>query len=187
MENGWTRFNAHEVVGRYFECWFRHDYSWETPQSWLSQANHIFKRCQIPSNLEDYVIVQDARFYVTVSTTEDVPAGFLFLCPNDDFRIGTSSVGWPTRPAYWSLDPSGTHALSTEEANKAGFPELQFNTEVWGKSWDSSVYAGLRKFHRAKGFDPYSQDVARHLGLPLFQPSGYVDPPFAHGKFIPTL
>ncbi|KAJ7677030.1 hypothetical protein DFH06DRAFT_1169557 [Mycena polygramma] len=148
--------------------------------SWLSQANHIFKRCQITSNLEDYVLVQDAFFEVTISTTKGVPAGFLFFCPTDDFRIGTSTVGWPTRRAYWSLDPSGTHSLSMEEATKAGFPELQFNTEVRGISWDSRVYAGLRKFHRAKGFDPYSQDVARHLGRKLWQPSGYVDPPFAH-------
>ncbi|KAJ7755486.1 hypothetical protein B0H16DRAFT_715739 [Mycena metata] len=39
------------------------------------------------------------------------------------------------------------------------------------RSWDASVYAGLRKFHRAKGFDPDSQDVARHLGYPLYQVS----------------
>ncbi|KAJ7669891.1 hypothetical protein DFH06DRAFT_1125301 [Mycena polygramma] len=67
-----------------------------------------------------------------------------------------------------------------------GFPPLQFNTEFRGRSWDSSVYAGLAKFHLAKGFDPYSQDVARHLGHPLFQPSVPIDPVFAHGKYLPS-
>ncbi|KAJ7677034.1 hypothetical protein DFH06DRAFT_1122304 [Mycena polygramma] len=181
-ENGWTRFNARELVGTYFQCWFR-DRAWKKTEFWLSQANHIFKRCQITSNLQNYGMTLSDCFWF--STTKEIPAGFLFLCPNDDFSIGTSSVGWPTRPAYWSLDPSGIHPLSTEEAKTAGFPELQFTTRAWGKSWDSSVYAGLRKFHHGKGFDPYSQDVARHLGLPLFQLSGYVDPLFAHGKSIP--
>ncbi|KAJ7677083.1 hypothetical protein DFH06DRAFT_1169723, partial [Mycena polygramma] len=152
----------------------------EASASWLSQSNHIFERCQIRSNLADYVFVRDAFFKVTISTTKGVPAGFLFFCPVDDLRISTSSLGWPACPAYWSLDPSGTPSLSMEEANKAGFPELQFNTKIWGKSWDSSVYAGLRKFHRAKGFDPYSQDVALHLGHKLYQPPSYVDPLFAH-------
>ncbi|KAJ7679565.1 hypothetical protein DFH06DRAFT_944835, partial [Mycena polygramma] len=65
---------------------------------------------------------------------------------------------------YWSLEPSGAHPLSREEAMELGFPTLQLRTEVEGFSWDSSVYAGLAKFHQAKGFDPYSQDVARHVG-----------------------
>ncbi|KAJ7677086.1 hypothetical protein DFH06DRAFT_618287 [Mycena polygramma] len=177
MENGWTRFNARDVDDSWLVC--SHGRTRATV-SWLSQANHMFRRCQITSNLEDYVLVDFADFFVTVSTTEDVPVGFLFLCPTDDFRISTSSVGWPACPAYWSLDPSGTHSLSTEEANKAGFPELQVKTSILGQSWDSSVYAGLCKFHRANGFDPYGQDVARHLGHKLWQPSGYVDPPFAH-------
>ncbi|KAJ7670051.1 hypothetical protein DFH06DRAFT_1037990, partial [Mycena polygramma] len=67
-----------------------------------------------------------------------------------------------------------------EESNRLGFPTLQFGATAEGESWDSGVYAALRKFHQAKGFDPYSQDVARHLGLPLFQPPVAIDPIFAH-------
>jgi hypothetical protein len=54
--------------------------------------------------------------------------------------------------------------------------------EVWGKSWDASVYTGLRQFHQAKGFDPDSQDVARHLGQPLYQLLSETDGSFAHSK-----
>ncbi|KAJ7153842.1 hypothetical protein C8R46DRAFT_897824, partial [Mycena filopes] len=85
-------------------------------------------------------------------------------------------------PAYWSLDPSGVERLSTEEATRLGFPPLELTTKVWGMSWDASVYDGLRQFHQAKGFNPESQDVARHLGYPLYQLSEEVDPLFAHGK-----
>ncbi|KAJ7486380.1 hypothetical protein B0H11DRAFT_2015954 [Mycena galericulata] len=47
--------------------------------------------------------------------------------------------------------------------------------------WDASVvYAGLRKFHTGKGFDPDSQDVARHLEQPLYKLSPDEDAPFAH-------
>jgi hypothetical protein len=36
-------------------------------------------------------------------------------------------------------------------------------------SWNSGVYKGLRQFHKAKGFDPDSQELARHLGHSLFK------------------
>ncbi|KAJ7696339.1 hypothetical protein B0H16DRAFT_1265423, partial [Mycena metata] len=61
------------------------------------------------------------------------------------------------------------HRLSTEEATQLGFPSFQLTTQVYGYSWDTSVYAGLPQFHQAKGFDPESQDIARHLGQPLYE------------------
>jgi hypothetical protein len=68
------------------------------------------------------------------------------------------------------------------EATALGFPSIRFHTEIMGHIWDSSVYAGTRRFHEAKGFDPESQDLARHLGQPLYQLSSEVDFPFAYGK-----
>jgi hypothetical protein len=69
-----------------------------------------------------------------------------------------------------------------EEAKNHGFPDIQLCIEVLGKSWDSSVYAGIRQFHEAKGFDPLSQEVAAELGGPLFQVSYERDALFAYGK-----
>jgi hypothetical protein len=40
---------------------------------------------------------------------------------------------------------------------------------VHGGSWDASVYDGIRQYHEAKGFGPYSHEVALELGSPLFQ------------------
>jgi hypothetical protein len=41
-------------------------------------------------------------------------------------------------------------------------------TEIWARSWSASHYEGLRQFHQGKGFVADSQDVARHLGYPLY-------------------
>ncbi|KAJ7775326.1 hypothetical protein B0H16DRAFT_41957 [Mycena metata] len=106
--------------------------------------------------------------------------GYLFLCPNKDFRAGPTSLRWPDCPAYWSLDPLGVDRLSMEEATRLGFPALQPSTKIHGVSWDAGVYAGLRQFHQAKGFDPNSQNIALRLDQPLFRLSGDSNPAFTH-------
>ncbi|KAJ7924551.1 hypothetical protein B0H13DRAFT_2578770 [Mycena leptocephala] len=181
MEDGWTRvyssFNSSDVLNRtlWENMWKLHE------ESWLSQANHIFSRLGITSDPEDYLAVRDIGFRIEISgTTADGPSGYLFLCPAMDFKVGSTTFRWPDCPAYWSLDPAGVECLSMAEATCLGFPVLQFTTQVMGRSWDASFYAGLRQFHRAKGFDPASQDVARHLGHRLFQLSNEIDPLFAH-------
>jgi hypothetical protein len=114
--------------------------------------------------------VCDVVFKLEISgTTEEPPAGFLFLCPPKDFKTGPSTYRWPDCPAYWSLDPSGVDWLSVEEATRLGFPTFWCAAEIGGFSWDASVYEGLRKFHLAKGFDPDTQELAWHLGEPLYQ------------------
>ncbi|KAJ7134150.1 hypothetical protein C8R46DRAFT_874175, partial [Mycena filopes] len=76
---------------------------------------------------------------------------------------------WPDSPVYWSLDPLGIERLSADEAACLGFPSPIMTTEIFGQSWNASVYAGLRQFHAAKGFNPDRQDVALHLGHPLYE------------------
>ncbi|KAF7369652.1 hypothetical protein MVEN_00296200 [Mycena venus] len=178
MEDGWTRFECGNVLDSNFHL------SRRCPVqsiSWLSQANHVFSRLGIMSNFEDYVFVNEAAFRISTSgTAEDPPSGYLFLCPPQNFQIGPFSFRWPDCPAYWSLDPAGIERLSTEQAISLGFPVIASTTEVEFYSWDASVYAGLRQFHHAKGFDPDSRDVARHLDLPLFELLQNMDVPFAH-------
>jgi hypothetical protein len=127
--------------------------------------------------------VTAAHFELNIlASTERPPTGFLFLCPPEDFETSSSSFRWPVCPAYWSLDPSGAGRLTLEEATWLGFPALDCTTEIYGYYWDTNVYEGLRKFHRAKGFDPDTQDVARHLGHPLYQLLSESTSQFAHGK-----
>ncbi|KAF7377035.1 hypothetical protein MSAN_00121600 [Mycena sanguinolenta] len=178
MPNGWTRFQSGDVINNtlYLSSSI---YSYRA--TWLSQANYIFRRLNIMANLEDYVVVDENDFHLHVSqTTRGPPEGFLFLCPREDFQTGPSSFRFPTCPAYWSADPSGIDRLSPEEATRLGFPSFELTAAAVGRSWDTSVYEGLRQFHEAKGFDPYSQDVARHLGHSLYEVSSRADAPFAY-------
>ncbi|KAJ7022353.1 hypothetical protein C8F04DRAFT_1138261, partial [Mycena alexandri] len=171
MKNEWTRFNAKVVYNNELvnTLWF------DVISAWFAQANHIFSRLQATTNLNDYVLVRRIDFTVSIGNATQT-SGYLFLCPPKDFRAHPIALGWPDCPGYWSLDPSGANRLSTEEATRRGFPAIQLTTKVFGHYWDTSVYAGLRQFHRAKGFDPDSQDVALHLGLPLFQLSEDASP-----------
>ncbi|KAJ7803847.1 hypothetical protein B0H14DRAFT_2612994 [Mycena olivaceomarginata] len=59
--------------------------------------------------------------------------------------------------------------LRSPEARSHGFPDINFQMQAIGRTWDGSVYSGLREFHEAKGYDPYSDEVARTLGVPLYQ------------------
>ncbi|KAJ7876908.1 hypothetical protein B0H14DRAFT_2713484 [Mycena olivaceomarginata] len=136
------------------------------------------------SNFQNYVLVWRVLFKLEVSrNAQEPPAGFLFLCPPEDFKTEPSSYRWPGCPAYWSLDPSGVDRLTLEEATRLGFPAFQFTNELWGKSWDASVYEGLRKFYRAKGLDPDSQELAQQLGYPLYELASEADSTFVQGDF----
>ncbi|KAF8214529.1 hypothetical protein K438DRAFT_881255 [Mycena galopus ATCC 62051] len=180
ITGGWTHCNfggTGEIIQLYFEGRF------SMYRSWPSQANHIFSRLQVKSNFEDYMYVAGVSFNIEIGPwdmTKKPPEGFLFLSPPTDFQTGSSSLCWPDFPAYWSLDPQGAERLSMKDARQLGFPSIVLTTEVRGYSWDKTVYAGLRQFHQAKGFDPDSQEVARYLGEPLYQLSPEADVPFAY-------
>lgn len=123
----------------------------------------------------------DFEIFVSASMQE-CPAGFLFLCPGEDFQVTPTSFCWPDCPAYWSRDPSGVERLSADEATHLGFPSLQFNTRIQGLSWDASVYDGLRQWIEAKGCDPDTQDYARRFNSSLCQLSANRPKvPYAHG------
>ncbi|KAJ7679381.1 hypothetical protein DFH06DRAFT_509690 [Mycena polygramma] len=179
IADGWTRFDYHDMADNAVEL---HICDISIPgATWLSQANHIFNRLRIKSNLEGYVLMNGIYFEVEISAATKHPrAGFLFLCPKEHFQVGPSTFCWPACPAYWSLDPSGANRLSTDEAMTLGLPAINLSTTVQLYAWDAAVYTGIRRFHEAKGFDPDSQDAARHLGHPLYQLSGEIDGPFAH-------
>jgi hypothetical protein len=128
------------------------------------------------------VFVDFVRFRLAISAipTNPPPKGYLFVCPTEDLQCASLSFRSLDCLAYWSFDSSGTERLSTVEASGIGFPSIEITMEAWGRNWDERVYAGLRTFHQAEGFDPDNQDVALHLGHPLYQLS--TGAPFAHGE-----
>ncbi|KAJ6464369.1 hypothetical protein C8R45DRAFT_1023831 [Mycena sanguinolenta] len=170
LSNSWIRYDSPRALCLEISVWLL--CSPELQKVWLAQANHIFSQFQSMPHLEDYVLPDMASFILRCSpNTSDTqqPKGYLFVCPPEDFRAGASSFQWPTCPAYWSLEPSGAARLSPEEAKTLGFATIHIETAMQGRCWHRSVYDGLRQFHRGKGFDPDSQDVAKHLGHPLFE------------------
>ncbi|KAJ7142252.1 hypothetical protein C8R44DRAFT_760419 [Mycena epipterygia] len=181
MRNGWTRFKSTEIARKTLHRMI--DCRRALIDAWLSQANYIFERLGITSNYEDYVFLPYITYWVTLLPTKDTnPPGYLFVCPLEDLKSTASASRFrlPEQQAYWAIDPTGADRLSAEDAERLGFPELSFSAHVWESSWDESVYAGLRKFHAGKGFDPTSQDLARHLGVPLYHLAAAGEPLFAH-------
>ncbi|KAJ6566316.1 hypothetical protein B0H19DRAFT_708892 [Mycena capillaripes] len=157
-QEGWTRFSTSDA----FDSTLRLRCFLLDHESWLIQENYMFSRLHITSNLEDCVVLDHVYFEIKIlTTTDEPPTGFLFLCPETDFQIGPFSLYWPDCPAYWSFDPFGIDRLNAEEAADFAFPSLELTTQINGKRWDNRVYAGIREFQRTKGFDPESQDVAR--------------------------
>ncbi|KAF7353242.1 hypothetical protein MSAN_01512000 [Mycena sanguinolenta] len=142
-------------------------------KGWLAQANCIVAKLQEVAHVEDYVCVCQVQFTLRIPYKPDIPKGYLFLCPPQDFHTSAKPHAnlyqWPACPAYWSLDPSGADRLSTEDTRNLGFPAIHIETIMIGHSWDHSVYEGLRRFHEGKGFDPNSREVARQLGYPLYE------------------
>jgi hypothetical protein len=114
-------------------------------------------------------MVERVRYGVELLEAGDtLPPGYLFLCPFADLLSDSpASLKLPDCPAYWSLDPHGLGRLSNETAQTLGFPAMVVSMDVHAVSWDTRVYAGIRQFHQARGFDPHSQEVAAALGYPL--------------------
>ncbi|KAJ7057439.1 hypothetical protein C8F01DRAFT_991836, partial [Mycena amicta] len=153
---------------------------------WLSQARHVFSALNIRNDFHSYgmsvvsrctlansnpiesppVIVASTRVDVKFSVPQNVPAGYLFLCPP---RRALESKASEKDIAYWSLDPLGHSRLSREDARARGFPDPVISRHGHKYRWDALVYEEIRAVHIAKGFDPDGQEVARHLGYPLFE------------------
>ncbi|KAF7337238.1 hypothetical protein MSAN_02276300 [Mycena sanguinolenta] len=150
------------------ELWFP---PYEIHQAWLAQANHIFAELEEEAHTEDYGCIYEIQFMLQIADKHHIPEGYLFISPPQDFCTGphAHTYQWPACPAYWSLNPSGADRLSMEGAGILGFPAIHIETMVHGCTWDRSVYEGLRRFHKGKGFDPDSGEVARRLGYPLYE------------------
>ncbi|KAK7035613.1 hypothetical protein R3P38DRAFT_601884 [Favolaschia claudopus] len=176
-ESGWNRFTVSQLIGRDLEGKIK-VYLWATLQNsdlWFSQANHILNRLGVFSNAVNYALLNMIMFEVELNPQPATPTdwhssnAFLFLCPPESFHVGPASFKCPECVGYWSFDPLGQDQLSSEQASELGFPAITISIRGEIYNWSDTIYAGLRQFHQGKGFDPDSQDVAPHLGVPLYE------------------
>ncbi|KAJ7902920.1 hypothetical protein B0H13DRAFT_2026042 [Mycena leptocephala] len=163
VDDQWACINSGSVAETYY---YNGDLEPEGMRSWLAQANHVFNQSNISDSLERFGLV--VRITITLMLEGNITGllpGFLFLyCPSPRHSTPAKSQD-SSSIAYWSLDRTGRWRLSPEDARSLGFPAIKADVGVHVKSWDSTVYLFLRQFHEGKGFDPDSEDVARHLGL----------------------
>ncbi|KAJ7436283.1 hypothetical protein B0H11DRAFT_2111070 [Mycena galericulata] len=97
---------------------------------------------------------------------------YLFLFrPRMDWVAGypVFEIPPPSEALYWSLDPGGTTRLTSTMAEELGVPYVFLESYVTGVSWTQREYNMVAEFHDAKGFHPFSRDVATHLGYPLVE------------------
>jgi hypothetical protein len=130
------------------------------------------------------VSIHSVNYHVNLlGPTNNLFFGYLFLCPLTELKK-EDATGFqaPTQPAYWSLDLSGVSRLSAEVSETLGYPAIRVEMYALGKSWNVSIYDGIRQFHESKCLDPYSQEVAIELGWPLLQVSCHREVLLAHSK-----
>ncbi|KAJ7064454.1 hypothetical protein C8F01DRAFT_768341 [Mycena amicta] len=177
LHNGWIRVSisvGQEAPGKILQFatygWLSMAESLMISDVWLSQAGHVFSSLNIRENFDSHVIIAPGSLSVefTVPQTVTLPPGYLFLCPPRR-ALGNNAQASEEDIAYWSPDPLGRKRLSRDEAYTGGFPNLAISRDVGEFRWDASTYEEIRAVHVAKGFDPDSQDIARHLGYPLFE------------------
>ncbi|KAK6984914.1 hypothetical protein R3P38DRAFT_3230938 [Favolaschia claudopus] len=100
----------------------------------------------------------------------------LFLPPiSMFFTPDRSSIRYPTEQPFW-FDPLGMEPLSAAQAKVLGLPEVEITIIVESQYLDQSGLEAVREFYRAKGFDPDSQDLAKHLENPLYYFGNEGDP-----------
>ncbi|KAJ7107756.1 hypothetical protein C8R44DRAFT_804182 [Mycena epipterygia] len=193
----WDSESCAEMGGGWIRLWFPHipppceyfmartislaatrEETWNLETAWLCQAHHIFTSYGIKDDLYSYAFIQEMTYSISLldsghpSTQPTLPEGiFLFLSPIGAVHTGSlAGLAYPV-PAYWSFEPSGSRGILPEDAVALGIPTLSVKAELLGWRRSTEIYQGLVEFHRSKGFNPDSPDIALHPGLPLYQVS----------------
>ncbi|KAJ7238621.1 hypothetical protein C8J57DRAFT_1246324 [Mycena rebaudengoi] len=143
LESGWTRYFTRNIAGQ----------AYNTSESWLCRATQIIDNCtKLPSNYENYGLIDCVEYWIYWAV------------------LLQSSIIQPARYTGPSIHPV-ISAWTQRRQKKLVSYHFKLHMSVMAHSWDELVYAGIREFHQAKAFDPYSQGLARELGYPLFEAS----------------
>ncbi|KAK1219116.1 hypothetical protein PQX77_018175 [Marasmius sp. AFHP31] len=179
LENGWTRFRLDG------DGWLalRLNESIDVRKAWLLQASSIFhaRGVSLDNDLKDfYLIYLEALLNGTVDVSpskcqlrRQQPIFFFLYPPPPNLPNGeTSSLH------HWSFHEDGHSHISPELCFHLGLPvELDYySPSCYSCSWPATTYKYFHQYQIARGFDPTTADLARHLGYDnIFQPLGDSD------------
>ncbi|KAJ7788643.1 hypothetical protein B0H14DRAFT_2628033 [Mycena olivaceomarginata] len=150
----WLRIESCGVAGiKDISCLFT---GVSAAKAWLTQANYLFQQLNaIPAYHEDFskcvtgssthprklmarstALVTNVSYRLsTLDNVENLPAGYLFICPLEDIQCGIAD-----QPVYyWSLDSSGAEPLTEEEAEQLGFPFFQLEMGGYSEYTNTST------------------------------------------------
>ncbi|KAK7063360.1 hypothetical protein R3P38DRAFT_2818279 [Favolaschia claudopus] len=184
--NGWTRCSE-----KFAEHSQLRDFSFklqlccgspEAPQELFSpfaQANYITSHLGTECSSYSFIGTVYASYsFTSWQLPESLGEIFLFLPPSRGFFTpNLTRCCFTTEEHYWSFDPSGNDRLSPNEALNLGLPQASLEILVSQIYVDETLFKDLHTFHTMKGFNPDSQEIAKHLGLPLFYFGDEGDPP----------
>ncbi|KAK7026344.1 hypothetical protein R3P38DRAFT_1040541 [Favolaschia claudopus] len=175
MPNGWTRVfhGGNEIPGAKL---FFNSEVWVGKQRrpWYAQSNYIFGcMCRPQCFSCSYIECTRAECKPISSIPPSLKKPFLYLPPaRAFFTPDLTRICYPdlTARPYWCFDPSGKDHLSSQEALDLGLPPIQLKILVDHIFMEDSeeIIKDIHRFHTRKGFNPKSQDVAKHLGLQLY-------------------
>ncbi|KAJ7841254.1 hypothetical protein B0H13DRAFT_2365813 [Mycena leptocephala] len=145
--------------------------------SWLSQANFCISGTIFKDKKRYlYATIDTLRCQIVMDTSSrhqlrpegTLREAHLFPYPID-IRHRGARIGLEFPHAdhwYWSLDPSGITRMTLDESDFIGLPRCKFHFLPTINAWREYHYNAIREFSEARGCNPYSNDVARPLGLP---------------------
>ncbi|KAJ7110588.1 hypothetical protein C8R44DRAFT_261561 [Mycena epipterygia] len=113
----------------------------------------------------------DFEFESLLLTDGMAQQAHLFACPIEIVSSGPRiRIEFPeSGQFYWALDEGGSTRLSQKECDDIGIPRMKFKHTAAASFWEIYHYNAIREFHEAKGFDPYTEEVTRTLGLDVVE------------------
>ncbi|KAF7330096.1 hypothetical protein MKEN_00274000 [Mycena kentingensis (nom. inval.)] len=159
---GWQSLQVTAATGYVrLECW---QHRFEHLRLWACQAEHFLQRLAPPLRA-DCGPVHSFCIVVDLETAPGMDTAFLSVAPPKTVYLPDTRI---QELAYWSLTEGGERLTATQ-ARSLKLPEIKIEASVCGELYTESFYTDIRAVHEASGFDPYSTQIAEHLGYPLFE------------------
>ncbi|KAJ7276569.1 hypothetical protein C8J57DRAFT_193217 [Mycena rebaudengoi] len=186
LPNGWTRvaladLPINEECHLLKRIFLGQETGRKVQKTWLSQANNIMDKAGLDA--DEYYLLMHLTLQFSISSNADeftLQGTFMANSPTDEVYLflfpanvansrGQLAVHLPleTETYYWSFDPNGIEHLPQDYLDKFALPSVRLRARVAALHWSQELYDSIATCHRAKGFDPASQDVAIELGYLL--------------------